>query len=174
MGPSCPQVQNGPHHLFPKIYPSLITLQSSLVPKLETPASFWNPPCPSAFPSPADSAPIYLSNHSFSPYLPPCAQLRPLLRAFEHKPPIHPHIIHLTHTPATQTLPVPGLSTLPCTPVSPTLVCTCCRSSSRTSLSAALVSCSWCSICGPRSAPVPTGGACGAWRPGTDSLTLPP
>lgn len=101
MGPSCPQVQNGPHHLFPKIYPSLITLQSSLVPKLETPASFWNPPCPSAFPSPADSAPIYLSNHSFSPYLPPCAQLRPLLRAFEHKPPIHPHIIHLTHTPAT-------------------------------------------------------------------------
>lgn len=101
MGPSCPQVQNGPHHLFPKIYRSLITLQSSLVPKLETQASFWNPPCPSAFPSPADSAPIYLSDHSFSPYLPPCAQLRPLLRAFEHKPPIHPHIIHLTHTPAT-------------------------------------------------------------------------
>lgn len=116
MGPSCPQVQNGPHHLFPKIYPSLITLQSSLVPKLETPASFWNPPCPSAFPSPADSAPIYLSNHSFSPYLPPCAQLRPLLRAFEHKPPIHPHIIHLTHTPAT---PPPSPTHHPPTP--PTL-----------------------------------------------------
>lgn len=45
-------VQKGPYRLLPQTYPSLVTLWSSQVPKLETWALLWTPPCPSALPEP--------------------------------------------------------------------------------------------------------------------------